>query len=139
MFLFGPSKIVRLFPHRFFHGPTVVNGMTRFLRGSFLGPPVTVRLFPRRFFHGPKVVNRMRVPLDMTDSKRKRKYIENIYLYNSFTHCLDLYEKERKENVYGNDMFTQLFHTLYLIYMEKKVKQMFMERICLYNCFIRCI
>ena len=139
MFLFGPSKIVRLFPRRFFHGPTVVNGMTRFLRGSFLGPPVTVRLFPRRFFHGPKVVNRMRVPLDMTDSKRKRKYIENIYLYNSFTHCLDLYEKERKENVYGNDMFIQLFHTLYLIYMENKVKQMFMERICLYNCFIRCI
>ena len=28
---------------------------------------------PRRFFHGPTVVNGMRVPLDMTDSKRKRK------------------------------------------------------------------
>ena len=25
-FLFGPSVIVRLFPRRFFHGPTVVNG-----------------------------------------------------------------------------------------------------------------
>ena len=51
----------------------------------------------------------------------------------------DLYGKESKANVYGNDMFIQLFYTLYLIYMEKKVKKMFMERICLYNCFIRCI
>ena len=33
-------------------------------------------------------------------------------------------------------MFIQLFYTLYLIYMEKKVKKMFMEMICLYNCFI---
>ena len=56
----------------------------------------------------------MRVPLDMTDSKRKRKYIEN-------------------------NMFIQLFYTLYLIYMENKVKQMFMEMICLYNCFTHCI
>ena len=88
--------------------------MAQFLGGSFLGPPVIVRLFPRRFFHGPMVVNSMRVPLDMTDSKRERKYI-------------------------GNDMFIQLFYTLYLIYMEKKVKQMFMEMICLYNCFTHCI
>ena len=139
MFLFGSSLIVRLFPRRFFHGPTVVDGMARFLGGSFLGPPVIVRLFPRRFFHGPMVVNGMQVPLDMTDSKRKRNYIEKICLYNCFTHCIDLYGKERKVNVYGNDMFIQLFYTLYLIYMEKKVKQMFMERICLYNCFIRCI
>ena len=51
----------------------------------------------------------------------------------------DLCGKESKANVYGNDMFIQLFYTLYLIYMEKKVKQMFMEMICLYNCFIRCI
>ena len=51
----------------------------------------------------------MRVPLDMTDSKRKRKYIEKICLYNYFTHCIDLYGKERKANVYGNDMFIQLF------------------------------
>ena len=51
----------------------------------------------------------------------------------------DLYGKESKANVYGNDMFIQLFYTLYLIYMEKKVKKMFMEMICLYNCFIRCI
>ena len=36
-------------------------------------------------------------------------------------------------------MFIQLFYTLYLIYMEKKVKQMFMEMICLYNCFTHCI
>ena len=80
-FLFGPSLIVRLFPRKFFHGPTMVNGMARF----------------------------------------------------------DLYGKESKANVYGNDMFIQLFYKLYFIYMEKKVKQMFMEMICLYNYFIRCI
>ena len=51
----------------------------------------------------------------------------------------DLYGKESKANVYRNDMFIQLFYTLYLKYMEKKVKQTFKERICLYNCFIRCI
>ena len=54
-------------------------------------------------------------------------------------HIVFEYGKESKANVYGNDMFIQLFYTLYLIYMEKKVKQMFMEMICLYNCFIRCI
>ena len=85
------------------------------------------------------MVNGMRVPLDMTDSKRKIKYIEKICLYNCFTHCIDLYGKERKANVYGKDMFIQLFYILYLIYMEKKVKQMFMGMICLYNGFIRCI
>ena len=37
------------------------------------GPLVIVRLFPRRFFHGPTVVNGKQVPLDMTDSKWKRK------------------------------------------------------------------
>ena len=37
------------------------------------GPLVIVRLFYRRFFHGPTVVNGRWVPLDMTDSKRKRK------------------------------------------------------------------
>ena len=37
------------------------------------GPSVIVRLFPRRFFHGPTIVNGKRVPLDMMDSKRKRK------------------------------------------------------------------
>ena len=37
------------------------------------GPSVIVRLFHRRFFHGPTVVNDRWVPLDMTDSKRKRK------------------------------------------------------------------
>ena len=37
------------------------------------GSLVIVRLFPRRFFHGPMVLNGRRVPLDMTDSKRKRK------------------------------------------------------------------
>ena len=47
--------------------------MARFLGGSFLGPLVIVRLFPRRFFLGPMVVNGMRVPLDMTDSKKEKK------------------------------------------------------------------
>ena len=42
------------------------------------GPSVIIRLFPRRFFHGPTVGNGRRVPLDMTNSKRKRKCIENI-------------------------------------------------------------
>ena len=37
------------------------------------GPSVIVRLFHRSFFHGPTVVNSRRVPLDMTDSKRKIK------------------------------------------------------------------
>ena len=50
--------------------------MARFLGGSFLGLSVIVRLFSQRFFHEPMVVNGMQVPLDMTDSKRKRKYIE---------------------------------------------------------------
>ena len=88
MFLFEPSLIVRLFTRRFFHGPTVVNGMARFLGGSFLGPPMIVRMLPLRFFHGPMVVNGMRVPLDMTDSKMKIKYIEKICLYICFTHCI---------------------------------------------------
>ena len=55
----------------------------------------------------------MRVPLDMTDSKRKESIFKN--------------------------MLIQLFYTLHLIYMEKKVKQTFMEMICLYNCFTHCI
>ena len=42
------------------------------------GPSMIVRLFPRRFFHGPTTINGRRVPLDMTDSKRKIKYIEKI-------------------------------------------------------------
>ena len=87
-----------------------------------MGPLVIVRLFPRRFFHGPMMVNGMRVPLDMTNSKRKRKYIEKICLYNCFTHCIDLYGKERKANVYGKDMFIQLFYTLYLNRKEKNAK-----------------
>ena len=33
-------------------------------------------------------------------------------------------------------MFIQLFYTLYLIYMEKKVKKMFMERICLWKEYV---
>ena len=34
---------------------------------------VIVRLFHRRFFHGQTVVNGRRVPLDMTDSKKKER------------------------------------------------------------------
>ena len=37
------------------------------------GRSVIVSLLHRRFFHGPTMVNGRRVPLDMTDSKRKRK------------------------------------------------------------------
>ena len=37
------------------------------------GPSVIVSLFHQRFFHGPTMVNGRWVPLDMTDSKRKRK------------------------------------------------------------------
>ena len=36
------------------------------------GSSVIVRLFHRRFFYRPTVFNGRRVPLDMTDSKRKR-------------------------------------------------------------------
>ena len=89
-------------------------------RRFLFGPSVIVRLFPRRFFHGPTVVNGMRVPLDMTDSKRKesilKRYVDTIVLHIVF----DLYGKESKANVYGNDMFIQLFYTLYD--MEKNVK-----------------
>ena len=53
---------------------TVWHDFWRFL----FGPSVIIRLFPRKFFHGPTVVNGMWVPLDMTNSKRKRKYIEKI-------------------------------------------------------------
>ena len=82
----------------------------------------------------------MRVPLDMKDSKKGKESILKRYVYTTVLHIVFyLYGKESKANVYGNDMFIQLFYTLYLIYMKKKVKQMFMERICLYNCFIRCI
>ena len=42
------------------------------------GPSVIVKLFLRRFFYGPTVVNGRRVPLDMTDSKRKKSKV-NIY------------------------------------------------------------
>ena len=47
-----------------------------------------------------------------------KRYVNTIVLHIVF----DLYGKESKANVYGNDMFIQLFGTLYLNYMEKKVK-----------------
>ena len=66
------------------------------------------------------MVNGRRVPLDMTNSKRKesilKRYVDTIVLHIVF----DLYGKESKANVYGNDMFIQLFYTLYD--MKKKVK-----------------
>ena len=66
------------------------------------------------------MVNGMRVPLDMTDSKRKesilKRYVDTIVLHIVF----DLYGKENKANVYGKDTFIQLFYTLYD--MEQKVK-----------------
>ena len=37
------------------------------------GPLMIIRLCHQRFFHGPMVVNGRWVPLDMTDSKSKRK------------------------------------------------------------------
>ena len=58
----------------------------------------------------------MRVPLDMTDSKKKKG----------------------KESILKRYVYTNVLHIV-LIYMEKKVKQMFMEIICLYNCFTHCI
>ena len=53
---------------------------TRFIRGSFwaisdrkIVSSEIVRLYHRRFFYGLTVVNGRRVPLDMTDSKKKEK------------------------------------------------------------------
>ena len=72
--------------------------------------------------------------------KKVKQILWKRYVYTIVLHIVfDIYGKESKANVYGNDMFIQLFYTLYLIYMEKKEKKMFMEMICLYNCFIRCI
>ena len=90
----------------------------------------------------------MRVPLDMTDSKRKRKYIEKICLYNylkkryvytTVLHIVLIYmEKKEKQTFMKIYVYTTVLHNV-LIYMKKKEKQMFMEMICLYNCFIHCI
>ena len=64
------------------------------------------------------MVNSRRVPLDMTDSKRKRKYIETIVLHIVF----ELYGKESKVNVYRNEIYIQLFYTLYLNRKENNAK-----------------
>ena len=81
-----------------------------------------VRLFPRRFFHRPTVVNNRRVPLDMTDSKKKKsilkRYVDTIVLHIVF----ELYGKECKVNVYRNEISLQLFYTLYLNKKEKNAK-----------------
>ena len=55
-----------------FRSVMVSKRKARFIECSF-GPSTIVRLFHPRFFHGTRVVNGRRVPLDMTDSKRKRK------------------------------------------------------------------
>ena len=64
----------------------------------------------------------MWVPLDMTDSKKKKsilkRYVYTIVLHNVF----DIYGKESKTNVYGNNIFIQLFYTLYLNRKEKNTK-----------------
>ena len=46
------------------------------------------------------MVNGRRVPLDMTNSKNKRKYIENISDTIVLHITFDLYGKESKINVY---------------------------------------
>ena len=56
------------------------------------------------------------------EKKVKKMFMEMISLYNCFTHCFDIYGKESKENVYGKDMFIQLFYTLYLNKKEKNAK-----------------
>ena len=104
-----------------------------------MGPPVIVRLFPQRFFLGPMVVNGMRVPLDMTDSKKKKSILKR-YVYTIVLHIVfDIYGKESKANVYGNNMFIQLFYTLYLNRKENNAKLMFMEIRYLYKCFTHSI
>ena len=46
-----------------------------------------------------------------------------LFFYTIVLHIVfDLYGKESKTNVYEKNMFIQLFYTLYLNYMEKKVK-----------------
>ena len=64
------------------------------------------------------MVNGRRVPLDMTDSKKKRKYIATIVLHIVF----ELYRKESKVNVYRNEISIQLFCMLYLNRKEKNAK-----------------
>ena len=64
------------------------------------------------------MVNGRRVPLDITDFKRKRKYIETIFLHIVFV----LYGKKSKVNVYRNEIYIQLFYTLYLNRKEKNAK-----------------
>ena len=72
-----------------FYRLTVVNGTP--------GWGVTVRLFHRSFFHGQTVVNGRRVPLDMTDSKRKRKQSKCLLKCDIYTTVLHI--------VFGNIIF----------------------------------
>ena len=49
-------------------------------------------------------------------------FMEMIFLYNFLHIVFDIYGKESKANVYGKDMFIQLFYTLYLNRKEKNAK-----------------
>ena len=66
----------------------------------------------------------MRIPLDMTYSKKKgkesilKRYVDKIVLHIVF----ELYGKESKVNVYRNEISIQLFYTLYLNRKEKNAK-----------------
>ena len=60
--------------------------------------------------------------MDMTDSKRKRKYIEKICYTIVLYIVFELYGKESKVNVYRNEISIQLFYTLYLNRKEKNAK-----------------
>ena len=54
---------------------------------------------------------------------KKSKCLWKGYGYTIVFHILlDIYGKERKANVYGNDMFIQLFYTLYLNRKENNAK-----------------
>ena len=68
------------------------------------------------------MVNDRRVPLDMTDSKRKKsilkRYVDTIVLHIVF----ELYGKESKVNVYRNEISIQLLYTLYLNRKGKNAK-----------------
>ena len=68
------------------------------------------------------MVNGRRVPLDMTDSKRKesilKRYVATIVLHIVF----ELYGKESKVNVCRNEISIQLFYTLYLNRKKKNAK-----------------
>ena len=55
--------------------------------------------------------------------KKVSKCLWKGYVYTIVLHIVfDIYGKESKVNVYGKDMFIQLFYTLYLNRKEKNAK-----------------